>query len=159
MKKSKSTSFKKIFISFLAVSCAISSFACISANAVGNIQNRYIYIKAINNDGGTTHRSSWEEKRDATSVWCENLSNSGGSLSAWVQRSNSTSAGSVNTVDRYYGSWSYNGATKNMKSLPKGTYYYLDNYVYEDGYSYAALGYIMSREHVDYHIEWSPDSI
>ena len=83
----------------------------------------------------------------------------GGSLSAWVQRTNNKNTSSVKTVDRYYGSWSYNGATKNMKNLPKGTYYYLPNYVKEDGYKYATLGYIMNKEAVSYHIAWSPDSI
>ena len=46
-----------------------------------------------------------------------------------------------------------------MKNLPKGTYYYLPNYVKEDGYKYATLGYIMNKEAVSYHIAWSPDSI
>ena len=32
---------------------------------------------------------------------------SGGSLSAWVQRTNNKNTSSVKTVDRYYGSWSY----------------------------------------------------
>lgn len=86
-------------------------------------------------------------------------SNNGGTLSAWVQRTNNKNTSSVKTVDRYYGSWSYNGATKNMKNLPKGTYYYLPNYVKEDGYKYATLGYIMNKEAVSYHIAWSPDSI
>ena len=72
---------------------------------------------------------------------------------------NNKNTSSVKTVDRYYGSWSYNGATKNMKNLPKGTYYYLPNYVKEDGYKYATLGYIMNKEAVSYHIAWSPDSI
>jgi hypothetical protein len=98
-------------------------------------------------------------RKDYTSVWCENKSTSGGSLSAWVQRTNNKNTSSVKTVDRYYGSWSYNGATKNMKNLPKGTYYYLPNYVKEDGYKYATLGYIMNKEAVSYHIAWSPDSI
>jgi len=89
----------------------------------------------------------------------KNKSTSGGSLSAWVQRTNNKNTSSVKTVDRYYGSWSYNGATKNMKNLPKGTYYYLPNYVKEDGYKYATLGYIMNKEAVSYHIAWSPDSI
>ena len=108
---------------------------------------------------GKQHEIKGIEKKDYTSVWCENKSTSGGSLSAWVQRTNNKNTSSVKTVDRYYGSWSYNGATKNMKNLPKGTYYYLPNYVKEDGYKYATLGYIMNKEAVSYHIAWSPDSI
>ncbi len=150
--------FKKT-IALCLVLTVMMSFFGISANAAGNITDRPINIDANNNDGGVPYRSTWERKTDATSVWCENKSTSGGSLSAWVHRTNNTSVSSVYTVDRYYGSWSYNGATKNMKTLPKGTYYYLPNYVYEDGYSYAALGYIMNKEHIAYHIVWSPDSI
>lgn len=148
---------RTIAVCFVLIS--MMSFFCISANAAGNITDTIINIKAVNNNGGTPCRSKWREKMDYTSVWCENKSTSGGSLSAWVHRSNSTSATSMNTVDRYYGTWSYNGATKNMKTLPKGTYYYLPNYVKEDGYTYATLGYIMNREAVAYSIAWSPDSI
>ena len=36
----------------------------------------------------TPCRSIWREKKDYTSVWCENKSTSGGSLSVWVQRTN-----------------------------------------------------------------------
>lgn len=159
MKKSKSTRLKRVLVSVLAVSSVLSSFACINASAVGNVEDTRIDIDAFNNSGGTPCRSKWRPKTDYTSVWCENKSSSGGSLSAWVCRTDNTSTTSVYTVDRYYGTWSYNGATKNKKTLPKGTYYYLPNYVKEDGYSYATLGYIMNKEYVDYSITWSPDSV
>lgn len=149
---------KKAVALCLALISMISVF-CIPANAAGNITDSLINIKAVNNNGGTPRMSFWRSKRDYTSVWCENKSSSGGSLSAWVHRTNNTSTTSVYTVDRYYGNWSYNGATKNMKTLPKGTYYYLPNYVKEDGYTYATLGYIMNKESVAYSIAWSPDSI
>lgn len=153
MKKFK----KGIAVCLILISMA--SIICIPANAVGNIQDKYINVSASDNDGGTPRRSSWEPKEDTTSVWCENKSSSGGSLSAWVHRSNSKQSTSFYTVDRYYGSWSYNGATKNMKTVPKGSGKYLINYVKEDGYSYAALGFILNREHVAYRIAWSPDSV
>ena len=151
--------FKKVLVSVLAVTSAVSSVTCISANAAGNITDTVINIEAKNNSGGTPRSSFWRHKTDYTSVWCENKSTSGGSLSAWVNRSNSDTNNSVYTVDRYYGTWSYNGATKNRKILQPGTYYYLPNYVKEDGYTYATLGYILNREYVDYSIAWSPDSI
>lgn len=149
---------KKLIALFLLLVC-IASYCSYSVSAAGNITDTIINISATNNNGGTPYRSGWRTKTDYTSVWCENMSTSGGSLSAWVHRANSTSATSASSVDRYYGSYSYNGATQNMATLPKGTYYYLPNYVKEDGYKYAALGYIMNKEKVSYQIAWSPDSI
>ncbi|MBQ2970991.1 MAG: hypothetical protein IJE16_00400 [Ruminococcus sp.] len=146
-------------IALCLILISVMSVFCVSANAAGNIQDTVINISAVNNDGGTPRMSIWRAKRDATSVWCENKSTSGGSLSAWVHRTNDTRTTSVYTVDSYYGTWSYNGATRNMKTLPKGTYYYLPNYVYEHNYSYATLGYIMNKESVAYSIAWSPDSV
>ena len=102
--------------------------------------------------------SGFRSKTDYTSVWCENKSTSGGSILAWVHRSKTNSA-SVHSIDRYYGSWSYNGATKNAKTISRGSYYYLTNYVKEDGDKYAALGWIMNTEGKAYKIAWSPDSI
>ena len=130
-----------------------------SVFSAGNVSDTIINISARSNNGGTPCRSIWREKKDYTSVWCENKSTSGGSLSAWVQRTNNKNTSSVKTVDRYYGSWSYNGATKNMKNLPKGTYYYLPNYFKLKVLYWNTLGYIMNKEAVSYHIAWSPDSI
>lgn len=149
---------KKMIVLGMVVLSLMSALT-FSVFSAGNVSDTIINISARSNNGGTPCRSIWREKKDYTSVWCENKNTSGGSLSAWVQRTNNKNTSSVKTVDRYYGSWSYNGATKNMKNLPKGTYYYLPNYVKEDGYKYATLGYIMNKEAVSYHIAWSPDSI
>lgn len=135
---------KKMIVLGMVVLSLMSALT-FSVFSAGNVSDTIINISARSNNGGTPCRSIWREKKDYTSVWCENKSTSGGSLSAWVQRTNNKNTSSVKTVDRYYGSWSYNGATKNMKNLPKGTYYYLPNYVKEDGYKYATLGYIMNK--------------
>ena len=134
---------KKMIVLGMVVLSLMSALT-FSVFSAGNVSDTIFNISARSNNGGSR---------------CENKSTSGGSLSAWVQRTNNKNTSSVKTVDRYYGSWSYNGATKNMKNLPKGTYYYLPNYVKEDGYKYATLGYIMNKEAVSYHIAWSPDSI
>lgn len=94
---------------------SLMSALTFSVFSAGNVSDTIINISARSNNGGTPCRSIWREKKDYTSVWCENKSTSGGSLSAWVQRTNNKNTSSVKTVDRYYGSWSYNGATKNMK--------------------------------------------
>lgn len=146
-------------IALCLVLISMMSVFGVSASAAGNIQDTIINISAINNNGGTPHMSIWRKKTDSTKVWCENKSTSGGSLSAWVHRTNDNLTSSVYTVDSYYGTWSYNGATQNKKTLPKGTYYYLPNNVKKDKYTYATLGYIMNKEAVAYNIAWSPDSI
>lgn len=133
--------------------------ASISVNAVGNYKDSIVNIEAKDNSGGTPHRSIWRGKADYTSSWCENKKRSSGNLTVWVERTNNRKTTSVNTVDRYYGKWSYNGATKNTKKLKPGQHSYLKNYVKEDGYKYATIGYILNRDHVDYSIAWSPDSI
>ena len=133
--------------------------ASISVNAVGNYKDSIVNIEAKDNSGGTPHRSIWRGKADYTSSWCENKKRSGGNLTVWVERTNNRKTTSVNTVDRYYGKWSYNGATKNSKRLKPGQHSYLKNYVKEDGYKYATVGYIMQKERVSYSFAWSPDSI
>ena len=133
--------------------------ASISVNAVGNYKDSIVNIEAKDNSGGTQHRSIWRGKADYTSSWCENKKRSGGNLTVWVERTNNRKTTSVNTVDRYYGKWSHNGARKNTKKLKPGQHSYLKNYVKEDGYKYATIGYILNRERVDYSIAWSPDSI
>lgn len=133
--------------------------ASISVNAVGNYKDSIVNVEAKDNSGGTPSRSMWRIKADYTSSWCENKKKSGGILKVWVERTNDRKTTSVNTVDRYYGKWSYNGATKNSKRLKPGQHSYLKNYVKEDGYKYATIGYILNRERVDYSIAWSPDSI
>lgn len=133
--------------------------ASISVNAVGNYKDSIVNIEARNNSDGTPRGSFWRPKYDYTSSWCENKKRSGGNLTVWVERTNNRKTTSVNTVDRYYGKWSYNGATKNTKKLKPGQHSYLKNYVKEDGYKYATIGYILNRERVDYSIAWSPDSI
>lgn len=133
--------------------------ASISVNAVGNYKDSIVNIEAKDNSGGTPHRSIWRGKADYTSSWCVNKKRSGGNLTVWVERTNNRKTTSVNTVDRYYGKWSYNGATKNSKKLKPGQHSYLKNYVKEDGYKYATVGYIMQKERVSYSFAWSPDSI
>mgnify|MGYP007098955980 FL=1 len=98
---------------------SLMSALTFSVFSAGNVSDTIINISARSNNGGTPCRSIWREKKDYTSVWCENKSTSGGSLSAWVQRTNNKNTSSVKTVDRYYGSWSYNGATKNMKNYQR----------------------------------------
>lgn len=133
--------------------------ASISVNAVGNYKDSIVNVEAKYNSDGTPRRSIWRVKADYTSSWCENKKRSGGNLTVWVERTNNRKTTSVNTVDRYYGKWSYNGATKNFKRLKPGQHSYLKNYVKEDGYKYATIGYILDRERVDYSFAWSPDSI
>ena len=133
--------------------------ASISVNAVGNYKDSIVNIEAKDDSGGTPHRSIWRGKADYTSSWCENKKRSGGNLTVWVERTNNRKTTSVNTVDRYYGKWSYNGATKNSKRLKPGQHSYLKNYVKEDGYKYATVGYIMQKERMSYSFAWSPDSI
>lgn len=133
--------------------------ASISVNAVGNYKDSIVNVEAKYNSDGTPCRSGWRYKADYTSLWCENKKRSGGNLIVWVERTNNRKTTSVNTVDRYYGKWSYNGATKNSKRLKPGQHSYLKNYVKEDGYKYATIGYILDRERVDYSFAWSPDSI
>ena len=62
-------------------------------------------------------------------------------------------------TDRYYGHDTYNGASKNQVKVAPGQSKKLTNYVYEDGYSYAGIGFIMQKEYVEYNFYWSPDSI
>lgn len=133
--------------------------ASISVNAVGNYKDSIVNIEAKYNSDGTPCRSGWRYKADYTSSLCENKKKSGGILNVWVERTNNSKTTSVNTVDRYYGKWSYNGATKNSKKLKPGQHSYLKNYVKEDGYKYATVGYIMEKERVSYSFAWSPDSI
>lgn len=147
---------RTVALGFALVS--MMSAVSISASAANTKDTTYI-VEASRNSGGTPYSTNWRPKSDYSSVYCENTSSSGGSLTAWVERTNDTNNKSVYVVDRYYGSWSYNGATKNSKTLSKGTYYYLPNYVKEDGYSYASVGFIMNKEAVKYSIAWSPDSI
>lgn len=133
--------------------------ASISVNAVGNYTNSIVNVEAKYNSDGTPCRSGWRPKYDYTSSWCENKKKSGGILKVWVQRTNNRNTSNYDTVDRYYGKWSYNGATKNSKRLKPGQHSYLKNYVKEDGYKYATVGFIMEKEKVGYSFAWSPDSI
>jgi len=159
---------KKFICLSLVLICLLSIFA-FSAGAAQNIADTYITIQDVQNSGGTPYISSvYRRKYNSTSVWCENYSSSGGSAKCWVHRLSGNvnsmmidtpSTGNANRVDRYYGgTLPYNGPS-NSKVLPKGTYYYLPNYVNEDGYTHAALGFIMIKEKVYYKFGWSPDSI
>lgn len=150
--------FRKI-IAFTLVIVSLMSVN-ITANAVGNVEDTIFEIEAKNNLNGTSRNSIWRIKKDYTSAWCENTKKSGGKLSTWVERTNNKNAKVGTTVDRYYGKWTFDqGATKNKKILKPGQHCYLPNYVKEDGYKYATLGYIMNRENVYYRIKWSPDSV
>lgn len=91
--------------------------ASISVNAVGNYTNSIVNVEAKYNSDGTPRRSIWRVKADYTSSWCENKKRSGGNLTVWVERTNNRKTTSVNTVDRYYGKWSYNGAKKTLRDL------------------------------------------
>lgn len=133
--------------------------ASISVNAVGNYTNSIVNVEAKYNSDGTPCRFGWRGKADYTSSWCENKKKSGGILKVWAQRTNNRNTSNYDTVDRYYGKWSYNGATKNTKKLKPGQHSYLKNYVKEDGYKYATVGFIMEKERVSYSFAWSPDSI
>lgn len=142
----------------LAVGFVVASMVsavCIPASAAGNYKDTLWTVEAINNSGGTPYSSAWRTKADSSSAWCENKTTSGGSLKVWVNCKNNKSS----KVDRYYGSMSYNGATKNTRTLQKGEGCYLPNYVKEDGYNYAGIGFVMNRENVKYTFAWSPDSI
>ena len=96
---------KKMIVLGMVVLSLMSALT-FSVFSAGNVSDTIINISARSNNGGTPCRSIWREKKDYTSVWCENKSTSGGSLSAWVQRTNNKNTSSVKTVDRYYGSWS-----------------------------------------------------
>ena len=153
MKKIK----RLLCISLAAMSLLVGS--SLSVSAAGNIQDSIVTVGPVVNDGGTPFMTRWREKRDATSAYVKNDASSGGSLLCWVHRSNSSTEYVSQSVDRYYGKLTYNGASKNAKTVKKNWYYYLPNYVHEDGYKYAAIGYIMNYEHVTYKFYWSPDSI
>lgn len=148
----------KAIATAMIVTSMFSTFA-LSANAAGNINDTIVYKEANQNSGGTPYRSAWRGKWDYTSAYCMNTTTSGGSATVWVHRTNNSKTSSQYTVDRYYGKWSYNGATRNSKTVYRGKYVYLPNYVKEDGYNYAALGYIMNKEGVKYKMWWSPDSV
>ena len=128
-------------------------------SARGNVSDSIIQIQAYLNDGGTPWQSEFRPKWDYTSSYVKNDNASGGSLLCWVNRSHTETNYSDDTVDRYYGYLTYNGASQNAKTVYPNCYYYLPNYVKEDGYEYAGLGYIMNSEGVYYKIYWSPDSI
>lgn len=134
--------------------CGIIMSQIVSAGAY----SRYTIAKtAQQNSGGTPYMSAWKTKLTDHYVYVKNNSSSGGSLSCWVHRTNNSSSTSNNTVDRYYGKWTYNGASMHAVTVSKGKSKNLTNYVHEDGYTYAALGYIMNRENVAYSITWGPD--
>lgn len=125
-----------------------------------NHQDRYIYISSYQNSGGTPYCSpTFEDKTDDSSVYVMNTYSSGGSLDAWVLRKKSINA--KIEMDRKYGGGyniPYNGPSNKVRTA-RGDYNYLYNWVYEDGYPLAGLGYIMNTEGVYYEIAWSPDSI
>jgi len=158
---------KKLICFSLMSICLLSCFV-FSVSAAQNIDDYIIVIEAQHNSGGTAYISpQYRRKYNDTSVYCENYSISGGSASCWVHRLSTSgnsdvptpNTGNSSRVDRYYGgTLPYNGPP-NRKLVPKGTYYYLPNYVNEDGYTHAALGYIMNKEVVKYKLGWSPDSI
>lgn len=148
---------KRIISIVITLLCVFSIFA-LSTNAAGNISDTLHSVSAAQNSGGTPYCTSLRAKTDDTSVYVKNSAISGGAMSCWVNRSNSASSGG--SVDRFYGVDAGEfGASQNQKYVPKGTYYYLPNYVYEDGYRYAGVGFIMHIEGVYYEFLWSPDSI
>lgn len=147
-------------LSFIVGLATILSLSTISVSAAGNIEDSAIYHGSEQN-GGDPYMGKFRGKWDYTSMYVKNSSSSGGSIYAWVHRSNSDASGQsrYTTIDRYYGNFTMNGPKKNRALVNRGAYQYLINFVREDGYDYATLGYIMNIECKPYTIYWSPDSV
>ena len=152
---------KRILCACLLAVCLLTFSAVrpVSAKAAGNYKDWIVECDALDTGGGTCWRTPWRSKLDNTKAYVKNTYDSGGAILCWVERSRSSFDQSADCVDRYYGHGSYNGATQNAKMVYRGWYYYLTNYVYEDHYSYAAIGFIPWTENVYYKFYWSPDSI
>ena len=149
---------KKILCSILA-SALIVSCAALPVFA-GNYQDKLETVKAQDNSGGTPYYTEiYREKEDATSSYVSSRSSNKSNLFCWVVRSNNRYGSGGDDTDRYYGHHTYNGASQNQRRIAPGNYAYLPNYVHEDGYKYAGIGFIMQREYVEYNFDWSPDSI
>lgn len=146
----------KKLVSLSVAVVSLFSVCTFSASAAGNYTDAVKTWTSAQTANGTPLTTGLRGKWDYTSSYVYNYNDSAGTLGAWVNREK-TSTGTI-TVDRYYGGqFVYNGPP-NKRSVPRGSYSYLLNYVREDGYGYAAVGVINSK--VGYHkIAWSPDSI
>lgn len=130
----------------------------VSSYRSGNVHDSLWHVAAIDNSGGTPYYTDFREKRDYTSSYVKSWSSNQSNLYCWVSRS---SNGDFNgdPTDRYYGHETWDGASKNQVRVAPGHHAYLKNYVKEDGYRYAGIGFIMQMEGVDYDFYWSPDSV
>ena len=66
---------KKMIVLGMVVLSFMSALT-FSVFSAGNVSDTIINISARSNNGGTPCRSIWREKKDYTSVWCENKSTS-----------------------------------------------------------------------------------
>lgn len=148
---------KKILCSILA-SALIVSCAALPAFA-SDYQDKQWHVRAEDNDGGTPHYTNFRSKEDDTSSYVSSWSSNKSNLFCWVIRSHNQNSYSGDVTDRYYGHHTYNGASQNQRRIAPGNYAYLANYVNEDHYAFAGIGFTMQREHVIYDFYWSPDSI
>lgn len=165
--------FKKFFCSCTALAL-ILSYAAVPAFAYefngikhkevtssvlrNNHGDTHYWVDAIDNSGGTPYYTDLRRKEDASSSYVRSASSNTGNLHCWVIRSHSDEI-SGDPTDRYYGHDTYDGASKNQVTIAPGQRKKLINYVKEDGYSYAGIGFIMQVEGVRYDFYWSPDSI
>ncbi len=166
--------FKKFFCSCMAVTvvlslAAVPAFAysnndnggnhkIVSSYSSGNYHDTLFTVSAIDNEGGTPYYTDFRTKEDATSSYVRSDSSNQSNLYCWVIRSSDGNYDG-DVTDRYYGHDTYNGASQNQVRVAPGQHAYLKNYVHEDGYNYAGIGFIMQREAVEYNFYWSPDSI
>ena len=149
--------------------CLIISLTLFSlpSSAAGNYHDTYVHVRAWEYSDGCQNYSEYREKWDYTSSYAKNYKSTTYSITVWVTRTNNLSdpwGGTKNNdiTDRYYGSIKQNwimSATKNCKVLLPGQATYLPNYVKEDGYKYAGIGFTIPESFGTIDIAWSPDSI
>lgn len=153
----------------LAVTCAVPAFAYDNNNSGGyhkvmsshinNNHGDWIYtVSAEDNSGGTPYYTELRPKEDKSWAYVRSDSSNQSNLFCWVIRSRSNGY-SGDETDRYYGHDTYNGASQNQVRVAPGREEFLTNYVREDNFDEAGIGFIMQKEYVDYTFWWSPDSI